>query len=418
MRNKLYGDGIHDDLPAIQEMLDSKMTCVYLPVPEKNYLISGTIRIHSNQELKLDRFTRVVLADNSDCAMIKNAEPQELNENIRISGGIWDMNHNNQSPNPSRFANSTTGKTKADLMLERGFHQAIKPIPEGYEGKVKLVGRDFPDDVYTGFCFMFNSIKNFYIGNLTIENPVVYGMDLYYIENFTVENITFEYNEGSPKLWNLDGVHIEGFCKNGMVRNLKGACHDDAVALTSDDSYLNGPIENITIDGVYGQNSHSAVRLLSRVNPIKNVHITNIYGSYYAYCVVMSKYSQLPERGTYENITMDNIFASECPGTADVAGNIRPIIYIGEDIDIKSLYISRLFRNETHNPLLPTIGVYKGTHINKLHVSCSEQSFAGEQQMTFLENEGTIDTLVLDNIDAGNGEMVVNKGEINKMITR
>ena len=42
-KNKLYGDGINDDLPAIQEMLDSGMTVVYLPPAKKNYLISGTI---------------------------------------------------------------------------------------------------------------------------------------------------------------------------------------------------------------------------------------------------------------------------------------------------------------------------------------------------------------------------------------
>ena len=417
MINKLYGDGIHDDLPAIQEMLDSGKTCVYLPEPEKNYLIGGTIKIHSNQELRLDRFTRIVLKENSSCAMLKNAEPPETNYNIRISGGIWDMNHNKQKPNPWRFKDEITGKSASDELLERGFHQAIMPIPEGFEGKVKLIGKDYPDDVYTGFCFMFNSIKNFYIGNMTIVNPVVYGMDLYAVEDFTVENIDFEYNEGSPKLWNLDGVHIEGYCKNGYIRNLKGACHDDAVALTSDDSYLNGPIENITIDGVYGQNSHSAVRLLSRVNPIKNVHITNIYGSYYAYCVVLSKYSQLPERGEFKNITMDNIFASACPGTKDVAGNIRPIIYIGEDIDIKSLYISNLFRNETLKPL-PTVGVYKGTCIEKLHISCSEQSYNGEEKMAFLENDGTINTLVLDNVDEGEGEKITGKGKIGRIITR
>ncbi len=417
MINKLYGDGIHDDLPAIQELLDSGATCVYLPMPEKNYLIGGAIRVHSNQELRLDRFTRIVLADNSNCVMLKNAEPLELNKNIKISGGIWDMNHNNQKPNPWRFADSKTGKTSSEELLERGFHEAIKPVPQGYEGKVKHVGRDFPDDVYTGHCFMFNSIKNFYIGNLTIVNPVVYGMDLYYVEDFTVEDITFEYTEGSPKLWNLDGVHIEGYCKNGLVRNLKGACHDDAVALTSDDSYLNGPIENITIDGIYGQNSHSAVRLLSRVNPIRNVHITNIYGTFYAYCVVMSKYSTLPERSCFENISIDHVHTGECPGTVDVAGNIRPLIYIGEDIDIKSLYISHLFRDETHCPL-PSIGIYKKTHIGTLHISCSQQTNSTGKPMAFVENCGIIDRLVLDSVDTGDDEAVVNTGEIVEIISR
>ena len=101
---------------------------------------------------------------------------------------------------------------------------------------------------------------------------VVYGADFAYVEDFTIENIKFDYYEGSPKLWNLDGVHIEGHCKNGIIRNLKGTCHDDTVALTSDNLYF-GPIENIVVNGIWGENSHSAVRLLSVNYPLKNIHI-------------------------------------------------------------------------------------------------------------------------------------------------
>ena len=45
----LYGDGIHDDYEAIQELLDSGNCLVSLPMPTKNYLISKTLRVHSNQ---------------------------------------------------------------------------------------------------------------------------------------------------------------------------------------------------------------------------------------------------------------------------------------------------------------------------------------------------------------------------------
>ena len=55
MNYKLYGDGIHDDTPAIQEMLDSGAVLIELPPPAKNYLISKTLKIHSNQELVLSR---------------------------------------------------------------------------------------------------------------------------------------------------------------------------------------------------------------------------------------------------------------------------------------------------------------------------------------------------------------------------
>ena len=68
-------------------------------------------------------------------------------------------------------------------------------------------------------------------------------------------------------------MHIEGGCRNGLIRNLHGACHDNMVAITSDD-WLYGPIENITVDGIYAYNSHSAVRLLSARTPVKNINIS------------------------------------------------------------------------------------------------------------------------------------------------
>lgn len=406
----LYGDGIHDDLPAIQEQLDSGASCVYLPAPKNNYLISGTIRVHSNQMLKLDRYTRIVLAPNSNCLMLTVGANGEHCTNVHISGGIWDMNHSKQKPNPWHFPDPDTGKTAYDLMAERGFRSAIQLVTEEQAIR-KVPGLDFPEDIYTGHCMFFQTVKNLYVGNLSIVNPVVYGMDLFHVSDFTVENIDFQYTEGSPKLWNMDGVHVEGYCKNGYIRNLKGACHDDTVALTSDDVFRNGPIENITVDGIYGDNSHSAVRLLSRVYPVRNVHISNIYGSYYAYGVVLSKYSVLPERSGFENISIDHVHASLCPGTVDVAGNKRPLIWIGEQIDIKNLRISDLCRTETHNPN-PTIGIDAGSYIDRLSVSnCTQVNKTGSL-MPFLHNEGTIDKVYLYNVDTAEDTLLAGDGAI------
>lgn len=410
LTQKLYGDGVHDDFPAIQEMLDSNAECVYLPVPEVKYVISKSLSIHSNQELRLDRNTVITLADNANSFMITTGFNGEECKNVKITGGIWDMNHSNQNPNPWHFPSPATGKKSYEVLAERGIHPAISPIPEG---AFVSDNQDFPEDVYTGHCMMFKNTKNIYIGNLTIRNPVVYGMDLYRVENFTVENIDFKYTEGSPKLWNLDGVHIEGFCKNGYIKNLKGACHDDTVALTSDDSFLNGPIENITIDGIYGENSHSAVRLLSRAYPVKNVHITNVYGSYYAYAVVISKYSELPERSGFENISIDNMYARLCPGTVDVEGNNRPLIWVGEDIDVKNLTVSKLFRNETHNPNA-TIGIYKGSTVSNLSVSDSCQTNVTGKEMSFIHNEGKIGKLYVYNVETENDPLIKNDGVIEK----
>lgn len=389
LKNKLYGDGIHDDLPAIQEMLDTGVTVVYLPPAEKNYLISGTIFIHSNQELKLDRYTVIKLAANSNCSMIEDAGGKEWNEHITINGGIWDMNSGEQAPNP--------------------FHYATEGVNEGlkrseYEKKINYSPEfDYKFPGYTGFGFRFFKVKEFYFGNLTIKNPVTFGLQIAYVDDFTIENLVFDYKLGTPRLWNLDGVHVEGYCKNGYIRNLKGTCHDDMVALTSDDGCF-GPIENIVVDGLYAQNAHSAVRLLSRINPVKNIHITNVFGTFYVYGIIMSKYFEKEGRSKFENVTIDNMYASICEGTADVPGNHCPLISIGAGIDLKNITISNLVRNETHCPL-PTIGIEEDSTVENLTVCNCVQTNETGQPIAFLRNEGKIEKLNLFNIELGNDEL-------------
>ena len=400
MKYTLYGDGIHDDLPAIQEMLDSKASLVYLPPAKVHYVISGTIYVHSNQELRLDRYTRVCLAPQSNCAMIKNSDWENWNENITISGGIWDMNHNNQRSNPLHWPDPETGLT---------FSQVLRS-PQVDRNARK------PFNVYTGMCFEFLCVKGMYFGNLTICNPINFGADFAYVEDFTIENLYFDYTEGSPKLWNLDGVHIEGYCKNGVIRNLKGTCHDDTVALTSDDLHY-GPIENIVVDGIYAENAHSAVRLLSVANKLKNIHITNIFGTYYVYCICISKYYKSESRSGFENISIDHVYASICSGTVDVAGNYEPIISIGSNLDMKSLYLSHVFRTETHLAM-PTVKIMGGTNIGILSTRDCEQTNYTGNPMPFIENHGVIDRLILDGIETGSDELLVNIGKTNEIVKR
>ena len=71
MKNILYGDGIHDDTLAIQELLDTQNDIV-LPSPENFYLISKPLEMRSKTSLTLPRNAVIKLADNSNCFMLKN----------------------------------------------------------------------------------------------------------------------------------------------------------------------------------------------------------------------------------------------------------------------------------------------------------------------------------------------------------
>lgn len=367
MKYAIYGDGVRDDYYGIQAMLDQGATEVTLPMPESNYRISKTLKIHSGQKLKLPRFARVVLADNANCSMIENDTSSPCKD-VFLSGGVWDMNHSHQKPNPYRFPQE---KTYEEQCRDFGWTEYDKTLFPGY----------------SGHCMRFCGINNFELKNITIVNPVVYGVQIAFVENFTVKNVVFDYTEGSPKLWNMDGVHLEGGCKNGFINNLKGACHDDLVALTSDDS-IRGPIENIQIDGVFAENCHSAVRLLSAATEVKNISINNIFGSYYVYCITLSKYVDINgQRGKMSNISINNVFANFCKGTKDVAGNYYAFIQIDENVDVENLSISNVFRNE-NVCFNPTIGVYPGAVVKNFSLQNIRQSAPEGVVMPLIKNQG------------------------------
>ena len=378
---ELYGDGIHDDYAAIQEMLDSRISAVVLPAPKKNYLISKTLKIHDNQTLALPRYATIKLAKNSDCAMVENADFSVFSSNIGIDGGIWDMDHNYQSPNPYHFKDGN-GKQIQDYYNE-----------DGYDPKTAtaLTSR------YSGHCMRFCKVKGLHVRNITIKNPVVYGVQVAYIEDFSFVDIRFDYTEGSPKLWNMDGIHIEGNCKNGCLNNLKGACHDDLVAITADDT-LFGPIENISVDGIFAEHSHSAVRLLSHGIPIKNVHISNVFGSYYVYCIGITKYWGGPEeRGVMQNIVIDNVFVSGSEGTEDVKGGYAPLIWIQSGLDIDNLSLTNVFRNE--NVLTtPFIQLDLDSKIENFVLNNVTQKSNICNKMPFLIIDGEVGNLVKNNL--------------------
>jgi hypothetical protein len=60
---ELVGDGVVDDTAAIQARLDSSKSVIYLPEPEKHYVIKKMLVIHSKQTLKLDADTLIRLID-------------------------------------------------------------------------------------------------------------------------------------------------------------------------------------------------------------------------------------------------------------------------------------------------------------------------------------------------------------------
>jgi len=331
--HRLYGDGIHDDYPAIQELIDSGKREISLPLPEKFYLISKALELPSNFKLVLPRFALIRLADNANCVMVKNKtitrENYVLNnsimdfceiytddykcENIEIMGGIWDFNNKNQIPNPIQTLHAPNG--------------------------------------YSGFGMLFYNVRGLTIRSLTLKDPVNFAVTLDTVSYFTVDDIQFDYNYGNPTATNMDGIHLNGNCHYGRITNLKGSCYDDVVAINADEG-SNGPISNISVDGIFSEDSHSAVRLLTVTQPVENINITNVYGSYYQYCVGLTKYYPGETTGFFDNITISNVYASKAERYAIYQkGNspAYPFIFVQDETVTKNLYIKNLHRKEKIN---------------------------------------------------------------------
>ena len=85
----LYGDGVHDDTDAIQEMIDSGACEVVLPAPADHYLISRTLMLPSDFRLVLPRYARIRLADGANCLMLQNKLTRDRAE--RVSEKLFDF---------------------------------------------------------------------------------------------------------------------------------------------------------------------------------------------------------------------------------------------------------------------------------------------------------------------------------------
>jgi hypothetical protein len=216
------------------------------------------------------------------------------------------------------------------------------------------------------------------------------------VSYFTVEDIVFDFNHGNPDATNMDGIHVCGNCHFGHIRNLQGACYDDLVALNADEG-TGGPISHVDIDGIYCEDCHSAVRLLNVNFSVQHIHITNVHGTFYQYCIGVTKFFKGPTTGFYDSITMENIFASKAfrypiYGKRETS-YVYPIIFIEKELVIRNLRIAELHRREYINPI-STVYVGQHTVIDHLILDhITSENHTDSPEMPLFVNEGTVKRL-------------------------
>ncbi|MBE6591557.1 MAG: hypothetical protein E7646_05900 [Ruminococcaceae bacterium] len=412
---KLYGDGIHDDWAAIQELIDSGKSEIVLPAPEKNYLISKPLILPSNFRLVLPRFAHIRLMDGANCVMVRNKmvpdpkkrlspevyqselqahiwgyvddySPDAPCENVELCGGIWDCNNLNQLPNPER--------TKEH------------PVREHY-----------------GCGMLFYNVKNFKLSSLTVKDPSQYAIAIDGAYQFTVEDITFDFNDGNPYPINMDGIHLDGNCHYGVIRNLKGTCYDDMVAINAHEG-SRGDITDILIDGIFAQYCHSAVRLLAVNERVENIHITNVYGSFYQYVLGLTKHYPGEVTGVFDGIFMDKVYATKAmPVTkgdfvwppAEEARYNLPFVYIQRNTLVRNLVLRDIERKERTLPI-DTVRIGENAVVERFIIeNFINENYTG-QPMSFIKNDGLIKYLHMTDVVTRDCERITGGGKTEKLI--
>lgn len=369
----MLADGVRDNTDELQALIDSAHCELALPVPAVCYTVSRPLRLKSNFRLVLPRFATIRLADGSNCPILE-IDSGEVVKNVEVVGGIWDLNNLGQAKNPFHF-----------------------PHPECPK--------------YLGYGFWMKRVVGLRLADMTLKDVVTFAITLDTVSYFTVENIRFDFNYGNPWAVNMDGVHLNGNCHYGTLRNLSGACYDDLVALNCDEG-SNGPITNIEIDGIFSEDCHSAVRMLTVKNRLENVHIRNVHGTFYQYCIGLTKYYDGDSLGYMDGIVLDNIYASKAerlPVYHKGNSYVYPLIWIEGGLLVKNLTVRDLFRREKTIEI-ETLHVGKGARVDYLTLDgISVQSLFKEP---VFRNYGSIGVLSAINMTSNGGKLFENLGTV------
>ena len=373
----LVGDGVADDTAAIQARIDSGVSCVYLPPPHKEYLISRTLMLGSGQELKLDRFTRVRLAKGSSCFMLSNRNRETGDQRIALTGGIWDFDNVSQAPNPQQA------------------HRCDPPVkvtmPDGHDPKF-----------YWGTLMSFKCVDDLQIRHVTFRNPCSYSCQLASVSNFRVDDITFDFDKWNPIRLNMDGIHLDGDCHHGRITDLNGTCFDDLVAINANDGQCSpkeAPITDIEVDGVHAEYCHSAVRILSAGAEIRRVTVRNVFGNFYTYAIGLTHFFPKKPRGTFEDIVIENVFAAKALSPEDIGVRSRvnfPLVWVEGPVDVGNLSIRNFRRDEKTVPVA-SIRIDPPAVVRQLTVrDCRMNNVLG-QTIPFVEQLGKVENFTCEN---------------------
>ena len=342
------------------------------------YMVGKPLIIGSDTVLHLRAGVTVKAKDMSRCSLLENGSftQNTYDRNIEIIGGIWDGNCDRQGIEPVSFA-------KDRNMYAYDPHR------------------------FTGKLLRFAHVHGLIIRDAVIRDPVSYGIQIADTENFAVSDIHFDYN---CHYGLTDGVHINGPAAHGMIRRVHGITNDDMVSLTpSDENHAEvtrGAISDVVIDGVHAENGYTGVRLLSSGDPLTDITVRNVSGTYRHNAVCLTHHNIHPGEPIWmDHILIDGVDASRSPWglTNDCftwwetgAFDGCPMVWVAEGVRIGTLAIRNVRRQEMTVSQARTVQIDREAVIDRLTVSALSHHFLHGKKIPVLSVEGTVKELSVE----------------------
>lgn len=331
-----------DDTLVLQGILDRAPELGYLHLIIDGAALVRGLNVHSNTTIEcMNPNCGFFLADNSNCAILRNINPSKeeiIDRNIVIIGGTYN-------------------------------HNRIKQLHQ-LEDKSYVTAMEF------------FGIEQLLLRDVIIRDQRSFSVFVSNWRHVHMEHIDIRLSD-KKNAANTDGLH---FCGPGQflcLRDIQGCTYDDFIALNADDGhtaydadgnlYNNGemgpwvsfgPITDVLIDGVILDEAAQAIRFLSRTSLIDRVVVRNVVGSYRSFGFFMDPFWSTG--GNYGNIIFDTIDLRSLAPNYDylppflfgLGGNHerftvrnlqnlhphdnRPLIWVEADAKIKSLTVDGL----------------------------------------------------------------------------
>ena len=278
----VYTGGGTDDTGALQALLDKAVEWGRLHLILDGAALVRGLRVHANTTIECpDKSCGLFLADDSDCAVLINAEPSYdgiTDRNITLLGGTYNHNCLHQK------------------------HSVVTTDPALTIGTPDTEGA-----VHFTVALEFIGVENLTIRDVTVCDQRTFALTVGNFRHVIIENTFVELRNEIP-FGNQDGFHFWGPGQFLTIRNVGGRTGDDFMNIGPDERDGVSAITDVLVDGVMLDRAYQGIRLLSRGHGrLDRVTIRNVTGTYRCYGFYINPWFIEDTMGNFGSIVFENI---------------------------------------------------------------------------------------------------------------